>query len=386
MLFPYSTDRDLQRMPWATISLIAVNLLCVLAWFDPEVMKALIFNPQALEWWQPLTALFMHAGIMHLLGNMLVLWVFGTHVEDTVGIPKYLLLYFSSGLGALALQVLSDQVFYGKLHGGLGASGAIMGLVALFATRYRRVGVNFFYLWWFYPGTFTVAAMWVALVYAGLNLAEGLAYGLSGTSGGVGFWAHLGGFAIGLAWSYGLKLPEICMAEEAGTAARSWAAAGAYKKAGATLEAALRKAPWDPDLHAQAAECYARDPSAQALAARHWTQALQIWLKQGAADQVAAEWPHLSGKLSVADLDPRLACELGLCLEKAGLTPSAERVYAGLVEAHPEAPEAPGAAKRVADLAARRGNAEGARQWYEHLVKRWPDSLEALEAEAKLRG
>ena len=137
MFFPYSTDRDLERVPWATIILIAVKVLCLGFWVDPALAKVLILNPHDFHVWQPLTAMFMHAGLLHLGGNMVFLWVFGSHVEDTLGIPKYLALYFGCGLAASGWQAVADLAFLGHVQGGLGASGAIMGIVALFCTRWR---------------------------------------------------------------------------------------------------------------------------------------------------------------------------------------------------------------------------------------------------------
>ncbi len=235
MFFPYSTERQLQRLPWATITLIGLNVIAAaVTWPQFWLLEHLALNPQAFGWWQPLTALFMYAGPGHLIGNMVFLWVFGSHVEDTIGIPKFLLLYFSAGFAADILQASSDLVFLRHIQGGLGASGCIMGLVALFATRFRKVKVNFFYWFYYvYTGTVGVPALYVAIFYFAFDVVFGVGWGLMGVGGGVAHFAHIGGFICGLAWSYGLQLPEEASLDEAREEAAYFSASGAYGAAAA---------------------------------------------------------------------------------------------------------------------------------------------------------
>jgi membrane associated rhomboid family serine protease len=385
MFFPYSTDRDLERVPWATISLIAVNVLCLLCWLDPALLERLILNPEAFGIWQLLTSMFMHGGIMHLAGNMVFLWVFGSHVEDTIGIPKYLLLYFSAGLGAEALQSAADLGFLHALRPSLGASGAIMGLVALFCTRFRKVNVNFWYLIYFRAGTFAVRAMWVAIFYMVLNVGEGVLFGVMGVGGGVAFFAHIGGFLTGLAWSYGLRLPEAAMAEEQTEAARTLAAAGAYETAAASLETALERTPNDPELHRQAAQYLGAREKTRGRAAEHWDAALRLWLREGKVEEALTTWERLQGTYQPAQFSPATLMALGRALESGGWIGQAAAVYQGIVQGHPQRTEAPAAALRLARLAAAAGRPDTARQWCEYLCKRWPECYEALEAGERLR-
>ena len=210
MFIPYSTERELDHVPYATIGLIAANaIVFAIQMAVPGVTEALATNPQAFHWWQPLTAMFAHASIFHIAGNMLFLWVFGCDAEDTLGIPRYLILYFGAGFGAEALQSVTDIAFLGHLQGGLGASGAIMGVVSLFVTRFRNVLVNIWYCYswgmFWESGTYQVRALWVALFYVGGDLVSGLLTAV-GVADNVAHFAHIGGFLTGLIFAFAWHL------------------------------------------------------------------------------------------------------------------------------------------------------------------------------------
>ena len=146
-------------------------------------------------WLTLFTSMFLHAGWAHILGNMLFLFVFGIHVERSMGVPRYLLFYFICGLGANALEILTSL---GSNLPGLGASGAISGVLAaylvLYPSSHVRTLVPLGFLYW--------AARVPAWVFIGLwfllQLFEGLASLNGADSGGVAYSAHVGGFATGL--------------------------------------------------------------------------------------------------------------------------------------------------------------------------------------------
>jgi membrane associated rhomboid family serine protease len=386
MFFPYSTDRDLERMPWATIILIAVNVLCVGFWVDPPLAKVLILNPHDFGVWQPATAMFMHAGLLHLVGNMVFLWVFGSHVEDTLGIPKYLALYFGCGLAASGLQAVADLVFLGHVQAALGASGAIMGIVALFCTRWRDVGVNFFYWYWLYWDTVTIRALWVGLGYVALNLLEGLFAAARGASGGVAFFAHLGGFGCGVLCSYALRLPQTATAEERDEKARALAASGAWGEAGKAVEASLRRDPSNAELHCRAALYQGHKDTTRLQGQAHLNRALVLWLRQGQVEEALHGWQQVHGLYQPVDVNASTMMALAKALEAGGWAAESVQIYDALVQGHPQDAQAPAAALRLADLSAEHGHADTARSWYEYICKHWPACYEALDAGRKLRG
>ncbi len=380
MLVPYSTERELERTPWATIGLIGANVIVAgVTIADPDATMLLAFVPESFHCWQPLTAMFTHAGLEHLIGNMLLLWVFGTHVEDTIGIPRYLLLYLSAGVAADLLQLGGDLAVLGGVRGGLGASGCIMGLVAIFATRYRHVKVNIFYWWYYRVGTWQVDALYVAGAYLVLDLVFG-SLGFFGVNDGVAHFAHLGGAAAGVGWAYGLGLTREVAKDEARAEVSRLAASGAYGAAVAELEVALKKRPDDAQLHKEAAAYCGLDSRMRSRAAQHWGQALRLWLAHGRRDLALDEWQRARRRYNVCEFDPALLCDLGVALETAGRYGEAVECYEAAARGRTDAHTGPTAAMRLGELLERIGHPDRAREWYAYLATHWPNSPESLDA------
>ena len=84
------------------------------------------------SWWRLLTAAFLHFGFLHLLVNMLGLYLFGARVEFSLGVPRYLLLYFTTGLGSMLAVTVMSVLGYSKAEFIVGASGCVMGLIGAF--------------------------------------------------------------------------------------------------------------------------------------------------------------------------------------------------------------------------------------------------------------
>lgn len=140
-----------------------------------------------------LTAMFMHGGFMHLFGNMLYLWIFGDNVEDAMGHGKFLAFYLLCGLAATAAHIFSGP---NSLIPSLGASGAIAGVLGgyLFMFPGRSVRVLVGYLGIIALPAIIVIGMWGLLQFMGGfgSIAR------TEQTGGVAYWAHVGGFVAGL--------------------------------------------------------------------------------------------------------------------------------------------------------------------------------------------
>ncbi len=145
------------------------------------------------SWFTPLTAMFMHGGWMHIIGNMWFLWIFGNNVEDAMGPGRFIVFYLLCGLAAAAMQISADPSSPIPM---VGASGAIGGVMGAYIMLYPRVHVHMLFILIIYVTTFAVPA-WMMLGYWFLlQLVSGFAsYGQQG--GGVAFWAHIGGFVAG---------------------------------------------------------------------------------------------------------------------------------------------------------------------------------------------
>jgi membrane associated rhomboid family serine protease len=163
------------------------------------------------SWETIFTGMFMHASIIHIGGNMIFLWIFGNNVEEAMGHVKFLIFYVLGGVAALALQIAIDP---GSTAPTLGASGAIAAVLGGYIVLFPRARVLTFVIIILF---FTVIELpaWVLL---GVWFAEQAIFGAtglttSGSSGGVAYFAHVGGFLFGLVAvklfvSKGKRLPQ----------------------------------------------------------------------------------------------------------------------------------------------------------------------------------
>ena len=142
-----------------------------------------------------LTSMFLHGSWLHLIFNMLVLWIFGDNVEDYVGHFRYLILYLLSGLAAAALHTVFNLA---STVPTVGASGAIAGVMGAYFVLYPRAKV----LNWYPPIFFVWLPAWVTLGYwflvQFLSGAATSSASHAGSSTGIAFWAHVGGFLGGM--------------------------------------------------------------------------------------------------------------------------------------------------------------------------------------------
>ncbi|HLP08096.1 MAG TPA: rhomboid family intramembrane serine protease [Opitutaceae bacterium] len=190
-MIPYRIETLFQHEPWANKvlfgSTIATSLAIQFDAFSEETVRQFFVwgegGPLALVGY-----LFAHAGIAHLVGNMVFLWVFGNAVCATVGNWTYLGLYL--GLGAFA-GLVHQLVGGGPV---VGASGAITGVVGVAVAFYPTNRVNLFYWLGMIPRTGRVWLWAIALYWTAWDVI-GAVFGL----GQVAYWAHLGGTAAGLA-------------------------------------------------------------------------------------------------------------------------------------------------------------------------------------------
>ncbi|HWO73920.1 MAG TPA: rhomboid family intramembrane serine protease [Dehalococcoidia bacterium] len=172
---------------------------CVADYFgihtDASPRQMLFFCPtDGREPLQIFTAMFMHAGWAHIIGNMLFLWIFGDNVEDRLGHARYLFFYLLCGLAASATQIgfATDSVVPN-----VGASGAIAGVLAAYLVLHPRAIVQviilpFFFLPFYVPAVVLIGFWFVSQLFSGI--AE---IGETAAGSGVAWWAHVGGFVTG---------------------------------------------------------------------------------------------------------------------------------------------------------------------------------------------
>jgi membrane associated rhomboid family serine protease len=197
-------DRRPLRFPLTTALIIGANALVFLL----ELVSGDAFvNRWALvpadivagrSWITILTAMFMHAGWMHILGNMLFFWVFGPEIEDVMGPVRYLVFYLLGGLAATFAQVVVAPT---SAVPNLGASGAIAAVMGAFLITYPRDRIRtVLLLGWFSQVTFVPAIILVGIWFLTQLFSEIGALAAVQT-GGVAYMAHIGGFVFGMAFA-----------------------------------------------------------------------------------------------------------------------------------------------------------------------------------------
>jgi membrane associated rhomboid family serine protease len=138
-----------------------------------------------------ITSMFLHAGLLHLAGNMLFLWIFGDNVEDFFGHLPYLLFYVVCGIGAGLLHILFNL---GSSLPALGASGAISGVMGAYMLLYPRERILTLVFIFLVP----IPAVFILGYWFLLQFLSGISALGASASGGVAVWAHVGGFVLGM--------------------------------------------------------------------------------------------------------------------------------------------------------------------------------------------
>jgi len=137
------------------------------------------------------TAMFLHGGIFHLFGNMLALWVFGRRVEDACGHWRFLAFYLLAGTWAHILFILVQP---DSRIPGIGASGAVFGLMGAYLLLYPGGRIRTLVLISFVPIVPRIRAIWVVLYFVGIQIIPAIQILLKKEDYSINHWAHLGGF------------------------------------------------------------------------------------------------------------------------------------------------------------------------------------------------
>jgi membrane associated rhomboid family serine protease len=207
--------------PVVTVALIIVNVLVflheiALGPYVERFVHAYGLIPRRLVYWPGdpldplrflplLTSMFWHGGWLHLIGNMLYLWIFGDNVEDRLGHGRFLFFYVGCGLVAALTQVaLSPDSAVPTV----GASGAIAGVLGAYLISFPRSRVVTIIPIIIFPWIVEIPAVAYLVIWFAMQLLSGVAsLGQSEMLGGVAWWAHIGGFVAGLV-SVGILAPR----------------------------------------------------------------------------------------------------------------------------------------------------------------------------------
>jgi len=206
-MFPIGDDNSARRtVPIVTYALIALNLLFFFAELNGGeafirqwafVPRRFMANPGG-DFPTLFTSMFMHAGWLHLLGNMLYLWIFGDNVEDRFGHLKFTIFYLLCGLAATFAQMAFSS---GSNIPNLGASGAIAGVLGAYILLFPRSRVNVL----MGRGVIPMPALVVIGLWIVIQFVSGVGSISNTESGGVAYMAHIGGFIAGLILTFFMR-------------------------------------------------------------------------------------------------------------------------------------------------------------------------------------
>jgi membrane associated rhomboid family serine protease len=202
ILIPLRSSERVYSTAKITAGLIALNTVIFLY---QATLPAAALNDFVTEWGVVpdhlnvatlVTSMFLHGGWLHILGNMLFLWVFGRNLEDHIGGGRFLALYLACGVVAGIVQVISNP--YSRVPT-IGASGAIAGVMGAYLIRFPRSTIHtlFFLLFILFVD---IPAAWLLLYWFAIQFVSG--FGSLGqtdySGGGVAWFAHIGGFLAGM--------------------------------------------------------------------------------------------------------------------------------------------------------------------------------------------
>ncbi|HXN52379.1 MAG TPA: rhomboid family intramembrane serine protease [Candidatus Acidoferrum sp.] len=209
MFIPLKDLNPRRSYPIVNTTLILVNVLVFLYQYTlpPQAFKMFMianatiparfstwlsgYTPFEAAFLPLLTSMFLHSGIAHIVGNMLFLWIFGDNVEDFYGHFTYLVFYLGCGIGSGLLHVLFNL---NSAVPALGASGAISGVMGAYAILYPRSRILTLVFIFLVP----IPAVIILGYWFILQFLSGISSLGAVASGGVAWWAHVGGFLLGM--------------------------------------------------------------------------------------------------------------------------------------------------------------------------------------------
>ena len=212
-MFPLHDDNPTSVRPVVTVSIIAICVIAFLwqlslgaqgqmaANYALGVVPAVLLGPEKLppqvamvpEWITVFTSMFLHGGWLHLLGNMLYLWIFGNNVEDAMGHGRFVLFYLTCGVIAVLAHAFPNADSTIPM---IGASGAIAGVLGAYLLLYPHARVLVAIPFGFIIHTVRLPAGWVLGFWFVIQIVSS-AMG-DGKPGGVAWGAHVGGFVAGI--------------------------------------------------------------------------------------------------------------------------------------------------------------------------------------------
>jgi membrane associated rhomboid family serine protease len=210
-MLPYKDDNPTRTFPFVTIGFIMLNVIVFFIQFsEPDDVRRIVFSYGAIPHFlmtfsssQPIhpfltlfSSMFMHGGLLHLATNMLYLWIFGNNIEDRLGHFRFVSFYLLSGIVAAYAHSITDP---SSMIPMIGASGAVAGVLGAYLLLFPRARVHTLIFLVFIIQVIRLPAFIVIGFWIVIQILNGMASSGVTNSGGVAWFAHIGGFVFGIA-------------------------------------------------------------------------------------------------------------------------------------------------------------------------------------------
>lgn len=368
-MFPYKVKNPVKTFPAITYALIAINLLVFLLTIGPDFQ----IREQVVRDWafmlapnwpvRMLTAMFLHAGVSHILFNMYFLWLFGPAVEDRLGKDRYLATYLAAGIAGDVLQVMAS----GSVSiPSLGASGAIMGVLGAYWWLFSWSPVCVVYGFYFTWGITEIDAVWLIGLYILQDLITGM---LLPAGGGVAHFAHVGGAAFGVLMCIAMRLlrDDRQVSEAKAYEADS---GGLDNMSLGSLDVLRHQSPADPQVFKAFAMAAAQNHQLDQVGEALKSQAAHLI---DVAPQIVA-MAMVDLQAPAAALTPVQYLKLASELQSSHDSHTEAKVLQTLLHAYPQAPEGEAALFRLGKLYAEEWkDPASARMYLNKQLQQFPD-------------
>ena len=382
-LFPYKVNRAFKEVPLLTIIIIAVNAFF---YFGTSVdlentVKYLGFVPNIHGLYTWFTSMFLHGDFFsHLLWNMYFLWLFGALLEDVLGKLKFSLIYLSSGLVACLVHAGIIALFVPSLKEVplIGASGAIAGLLGVFAVRFykNKISIAYFvfillFIRW---GVLEITSVAALSIWVGRELLSGLLQ-IGGLASPVAHWAHIGGFVFGVIVALSFRLAKDADVEYLSGEADSWARMGIHSGASSRYTQLIENRPKDPEAYRKLARSmlFSGNENREEII-QNYMKAINLFLKNQQKQEAMQAYQELNDAYAGVVLDAKTQFALGSVSESQAQFQVAADAYYKLIENHPDCPETEKASFRLAHIYLKMGDKEEANKTWQRFVEKYPNS------------
>ncbi len=391
-VLPFRAKNPSPTFPYVTVSLIVLNTLIFALTCNghlqvrESVVQRFAFTHMSFSPLTLLTAMFLHGSPLHLIGNMLFLWIFGSATEGRLRPLRFIAVYLFTGIvGDLLSDFLMGLVNPDTYN--LGASGAIMGLAGAYLYLFPYAPIRLVWFMWFFLlpriGITQWQARWVILYFLGWDVFNGI---LMGGGDGVGHFAHIGGAAAGFLAVWLLRMPrdgeDVAEVQATLSDLRDVTLLPLHD-----LEALMQR----PTTDVRLIMAYCRQSLIAPIGA---SEAKCLWalrqygsllIEQAEPGVLAGMVAHLSLPTS-QQIPPMLFLRLGSQLERVGEYDGAVRLYYRMCEVFPTSPDTEMAYLRVARIMEQTyGDRAQARFCYAKMLELFPKGAMCLEAEGGLR-